>query len=392
MIEYLQSNLILSFYHSKLKFSQLPGLQETKSTLRRAVRQSHVAHALLFDGPPGGGGLALALALATYINCEDRGEEDSCGVCASCVKMNKLVHPDLHSIFPLPRAPKDGEDLLGELTPLWRGFLGESPFRTLPEWLEFIKATSNQQGIIPIKEARAIIGKLSLKSFESEYKIMILWQPELMNLQAANALLKILEEPPAKTLFLLVTEQSDRLITTIISRTQRLVVPAFQDEDVVEYLQKHHNTDPTRARRIAYLCDGDLSAAKQLLSEKEDESHAWFIEWMRECYKRDIVRLVKRADTFDGLSKDKQKAIFDYALRLFRDMLLWTQDAGELLRVPEDELDFVQKFSKAVPAASLEPMITEINEAYYHVERNVRAKMVFLDLSLTTLRLFQKTA
>jgi DNA polymerase-3 subunit delta' len=213
-----------------------------------------------------------------------------------------------------------------------------------------------------------------------------------MNLQAANALLKILEEPPAKTLFLLVTEQSDRLITTIISRTQRLVVPAFQDEDVVEYLQKHHNTDPTRARRIAYLCDGDLSAARQLLSEKEDESHAWFIEWMRECYKRDIVRLVKRADTFDGLSKDKQKAIFDYALRLFRDMLLWTQDAGELLRVPEDELDFVQKFSKAVPAASLEPMITEINEAYYHVERNVRAKMVFLDLSLTTLRLFQKTA
>lgn len=238
-------------------FSDLPGLNETKTTLRRAVRQSHVAHALLFDGPPGGGGLALALALATYVNCENRSEEDSCGVCASCVKMNKLVHPDLHSIFPLPRSPKSGEDLLGELTPDWRAFLGESTFRTLPEWLVHIKATNNQQGIIPIKEARAIIGKLSLKAFEAEYKIMILWQPELMNLSAANALLKILEEPPAKTLFLLVTEQSDDLITTIISRTQRLVIPTFRDEDVVEYLQKQHNTDETRARRIAYLCDGN---------------------------------------------------------------------------------------------------------------------------------------
>ena len=356
------------------------------------MRQSRVAHALLFDGPPGGGGLALALALATYVNCENRGEEDSCGVCASCVKMNKLVHPDLHLIFPLPRSPKEGEDLLGELTPGWREFLAESPFRTLPEWLAFIKATNNQQGIIPIKETRAIIGKLSLKSFEAEYKIMILWQPELMNLSAANALLKILEEPPAKTLFLLVTEQPDRLITTIISRTQRLVVPAFCDEDVVEYLQKHHNTDETRARRIAYLCDGDLSKAGQLLLEKEDESHTWFSEWMRDCYKQDIVQLVKRADSFDGMSKENQKGIFDYALRLFRDMLLWTQGAGKLLRVPEDELKFVQNFSKAVPEASLEPLITEINEAYYHVERNVRAKMVFLDLSLTTIRLFQGKA
>ncbi len=374
-----------------MKFQDLPGLQETKNTLRRAVRQSHVAHALLFDGPPGGGGLALALALATYVNCENRSEEDACGVCASCVKMNKLVHPDLHSIFPLPRSPKDGEDLLGELTPLWREFLGESPFRTLPEWLAFIKATNNQQGIIPIKEARAIIGKLSLKAFEAEYKIMILWQPELMNLQAANALLKILEEPPAKTLFLLVTEQSDRLITTIISRTQRLVVPAFRDDDVVEYLQKHHKADESRARRIAYLCDGNLSAAHQLLLEKEDESHAWFSEWMRDCYKRDVIKLVKLADAFDSMSKEKQKGIFDYALRLFRDMLLWTQGAGELLRVPEEELTFVQNFSRAVPEASLELMIAEINEAYYHVERNVRAKMVFLDLSLTTIRLFQRS-
>lgn len=356
------------------------------------MRQSHVAHALLFDGPSGGGGLALALAFATYVNCENRQELDACGVCASCAKMKKLVHPDLHNIFPLPRSPKDGEDLLGELTPLWREFLQSAPYRTLQEWLVFIKATQNQQGIIPIKEARGIIGKLSLKAFEAEYKIMIVWQPELLNIQAANALLKILEEPPQKTLFLLVTEESDRLLTTILSRTQRLSVPAFTDRDVRDYLQKHHALDESRAKRIAYLCDGNLAEAGRLLLEDQDDRNEWFAEWMRSCFRQDLIKLVKLADAFDAMSKDGQKGTFDYALRVFRDMLVWMQGAGELLRMPEEELTFVQKFSKAIPPDSLESMVHEINEAYYHIERNVRAKMVFLDLSLTMARLFQKRA
>jgi DNA polymerase III subunit delta' len=373
-----------------LKFNDIPGLEEVKATLRRSVQQSHVAHALLFDGAVGGGGLALALAFATYVNCENRQEQDACGVCASCVKMRKLAHPDLHSIFPLPRSPKENEDLMGELTPRWREFIQERPFRTLQDWLGFIQATQNQQGIIPIKEARAIIGKLSLKAFEAEYKIMLVWQPELLNLPAANALLKILEEPPAKTLFLLVTEQSDRLITTILSRTQRLAVPAFTDADVRNYLQEVHHADENRAKQIAYLCDGNLAEAHRLLLETADDRSGWFTEWMRHCYRQDLVQLVKLADTFDSLPKDRQKGLFDYSLRLYRDILLWTQGAGELLRVPDEELTFVQNFSKAVPPDSLESMIGEINEAYYHIERNVRAKMVFLDLSLTMARLFQR--
>ena len=371
-------------------FNQIPGLEDVKATLRRSVQRSHVAHALLFDGPSGGGGLALALAFATYVNCENRQELDACGECASCVKMKKLVHPDLHSIFPLPRSPKEGEDLLGELTPLWREFVQESPYRTLQEWLAFIKATQNQQGIIPIKEARAIIGKLSLKAFEADYKIMIVWQPELLNIQAANALLKILEEPPQKTLFLLVTDESDRLLTTILSRTQRLAVPTFTDADIRDYLQKHHALDESRAKRIAYLCDGNLAEASRLLLDEQDDRTEWFADWMRSCFKQELIKLVKLADTFDGMSKDRQKGTFDYALRVFRDMLVWTQGAGELLRMPEEELTFVQKFSKAIPPASLESMIQELNEAYYHTERNVRAKMVFLDLSLSMARLFQK--
>jgi DNA polymerase-3 subunit delta' len=305
--------------------------------------------------------------------------------------MNKLIHPDLHSIFPLPRAPKDSEDLMGELTPQWRTFIQQSPFRVLQEWLAHINATQNQQGIIPIKEARGIIGKLSLKSFEAEYKVMVVWQPELLNLQAANALLKILEEPPKKTLFLLVTEQSDRLLTTILSRVQRIIIPTFTDEDVRNYLQEHHNADETRAKQIAYLCDGNLSEARQLMLENVDERPAWFAEWMRLCYKQDLIQLVKLADSFDTMSKEKQKGLFDYSLRLFRDMLVFTQGAGELLRVPDEELNFVQNFSKAVPLSSLEQMVIELNEAYFHTERNVRAKMVFLDLSLTMAQLFQRS-
>lgn len=374
-----------------MHFNDIPGLEEVKTTLRRSVQQNHVAHALLFDGNSGGGGLALALAFATYINCENQQELDSCGSCASCTKMNKLIHPDLHSIFPLPRAAKDSEDLMGELTPQWRTFIEQSPFRVLQEWLAHINATQNQQGIIPIKEARGIISKLSLKAFEAEYKVMVVWQPELLNLQAANALLKILEEPPRKTLFLLVTEQSDRLLTTILSRVQRLVIPTFTDEDVRHYLQEHHNTDETRAKQIAYLCDGNLSEARQLMLESADDRPAWFTEWMRLCYKQDLIQLVKMADSFDTMSKEKQKGLFDYSLRLFRDMLLWTQGAGELLRVPEAELSFVQNFSKAVPLSSLEQMVTELNEAYFHTERNVRAKMVFLDISLTMTQLFQRS-
>ncbi len=372
-------------------FNDIPGLEEVKTTLRRSVQQNHVAHALLFDGNSGGGGLSLALAFATYVNCENQQALDSCGSCASCTKMNKLIHPDLHSIFPLPRAPKDSEDLMGELTPQWRTFIQQSPFRVLQEWLAHINATQNQQGIIPIKEARGIIGKLSLKSFEAEYKVMVVWQPELLNLQAANALLKILEEPPKKTLFLLVTEQSDRLLTTILSRVQRIIIPTFTDEDVRNYLQEHHNADETRAKQIAYLCDGNLSEARQLMLENVDERPAWFAEWMRLCYKQDLIQLVKLADSFDTMSKEKQKGLFDYSLRLFRDMLVFTQGAGELLRVPDEELNFVQNFSKAVPLSSLEQMVIELNEAYFHTERNVRAKMVFLDLSLTMAQLFQRS-
>lgn len=366
-------------------FKDIIGLEDTKQALIRAVNQNHVAHAQLFDGGVGGASLAMALAFATYVNCEDKQPEDACGNCSSCAKMSKLAHPDVHHIFPLPRSPKEGEDLLAELTPQWREFIRQNPYRTLTEWLDFINATANQQGILPIKEARSIINKLSLKSFEGEYKIVILWQPELLNIAAANALLKILEEPPVKTLFLFVTNKADKLLTTIISRTQRVKIKTFSDENIFEYLQKR-NVEEKRAKQIAYLSEGNLSKAFQLIEHPDDDRHAWFANWMRTAFKRDLVQLVKLADEFDSFTKEKQKGIFEYTLSLFRDLFLWQNGAEELLRLEEDELAFVKNFGKVVKPNALELLVHEISDAHYHLERNARAKILFLDLSLTAVR------
>ncbi|WP_028666533.1 DNA polymerase III subunit [Runella zeae] len=366
-------------------FKDILGHDDTKRALVRSVQSNHVAHAQLFDGPPGGAGIALAWAFATYVNCEDRQPDDACGCCASCIKMRKLVHPDVYHIFPLPRTPKEGEDLLGELTPQWRAFLESHPYRTLSEWLGFINATGNQQGIIPIRESRGIINKLSLKAFEGEFKIMLFWQPELLNVQAANALLKILEEPPEKTLFLIVSSQSDKLLTTIISRTQRVAIRAFTDEEVTAFLLQK-GIEERRARQIAYLSEGNLSTAMRLTLDTEDDRHTWFANWMRKCYSRDFATLVKLADEFDGLGKEKQKGIFDYTLNLFRDLFLWQNGVEDLLRLQDEELSFVQKFGKAVHPKAIELLIQEITEGYYHLERNARAKVLFLDISLTAAR------
>lgn len=371
-----------------MKFSEIIGQDETKQLLLRAVQSNHLAHALLFDGPVGSANLTLALALAQYVNCEDKQAADSCGRCASCIKTQKLVHPDLHMVFPVANLAK-GKTSEAYLTD-WRKFLLEQPYRTLPDWLETVGA-DNKQGNISAEEARNILQKLSLKAYEGAYKIMLIWLPELMNVSSANALLKVLEEPPAQTLFLLVTNQPDKLLITILSRTQRIAVNAFTDEEAATYLRQQLNLDETTARRNAYLADGNLAEALQLSSQNANasEQHAWFADWMRTCYKQDLITLVKQADQFDGFSKEKQKGLLDYSIRMYRDLFLWQQGAGELLRLPDDEMAFVKNFVKVLTIHHIERIVADLNEAAYHLERNARAKMIMLDMSLTFSRLIR---
>jgi DNA polymerase III subunit delta' len=371
-----------------LQFSEIIGHQELKNTLVQAVAHNHVAHAQLFVGPDGCANLALALAFAAYLNCEDRQSNDSCGRCASCIKTSKLAHPDVHHIFPVASTKKIKENIADAFMPLWREFVAENPYKALPDWLEFIGA-DNKQGNISANEARNVIAKISLKAYEAEYKILLLWQPEMLNVYSANALLKVLEEPPPKTIFLLVCNDSNQLLSTIISRTQRVNIPAFTDDEIIEFLTERKNLSATDAQRAAYLAEGDLNKAISLAFNDKDNKHAWFADWMRKAYKPELAALVALADEFDGKSKEFQKGMFDYGLVLFRDLFLFQNGSEQLVRLLGEELTFVQNFSKAVKPHVIEKVVNELSDAHYHLERNARAKIVFLDLSLTIARLFK---
>lgn len=372
-------------------FSDIPGLQQVKNQLIQSVKREKVAHGMLLDGHQGGGGLALALAFATYVFCENRQENDACGACASCAKMAKLAHPDIHLIFPFAKTDsKDQRKLSEHFLPDWREFLAVSPYQTLTRWLQFLKA-DNKQAIIPVEEARNILKKLTLKSYEGGYKILVIWKPEFMNSSSANALLKILEEPAAKTLFLLVSDQSDRLLPTIISRVQQVWVPLFSDAEVREYLMKDLGmTDENRISEIIYLSEGSLSEALTLSREQADDRLTWFREWMTACYRKNVSALVRLAESFDAFPREKEKDLLEYALRVFRDTLLLKSGANDLIRTADANRAFLENFSRSFDKKYLSPIAGELSKAHYHIQSNVRARIVFLDLSLTLSKLLKQ--
>jgi DNA polymerase-3 subunit delta' len=253
-----------------MNFSRIPGQKETISRLIRSVREERVSHAQLFTGPEGCGSLALALAYAQYISCENRTDLDSCGICKSCVKYEKMIHPDLHFVFPVTKNKKESDPVSDSYIEEWREFVKKTPFFTLTKWLDSIEV-GNAQGMIFSSEAGEIIKKLSLKTFESDFKIMIIWLPEKMHTSAANKLLKMIEEPPEKTLFLLVSDEPDKVIPTILSRCQLIRIPRFGTEEVKKYLAAGFNAVENKAAEIAKISNGNIIRAVELL-ENEDSS------------------------------------------------------------------------------------------------------------------------
>lgn len=365
-----------------MKFSVIPGLSETKKLLVDAVKKNHLPHAQLFVGATGTLNLPMALACATYLHCENKGD-DACGQCAACVKSLKYIHPDTHFVFPLSniKNEKDDERFKSEILKSWRSFLLEQPFSTLDEWTNYFGG-EDKQVAISRDESREIIKTLSLKPFESPHKVMVIWQPELMHPSAANGILKILEEPPAHTYFILVTNAADKLLPTIISRAQILTVPLLSDDDVVRYLQVHSKAETARARKISHLADGNLTLALKLLEGAEDNNTQRFIEWMRRCFDKNFGSLVAMADDYHGLDKLSQRNLMTYGMNMMRESLVYLSGASDLHRVQEEELEFVQKFSKVMNVKKIESSYKLINDAAYHLERNGSAKMIFLDLSL----------
>ncbi|WP_299462307.1 DNA polymerase III subunit delta' [uncultured Microscilla sp.] len=363
-------------------FKDIIGQTEIKQQLIHAIQTNHVAHAQMFWGAEGGAALPLALAYAQYIHCENKQATDACGTCAACIKSQKLIHPDLSFVFPVATTKKiSSKPVSKDFMEEWRQFLTKHPYVSLSDWLSFIDAESKQANI-SVDESRHIIQQLSLKPFESEYKILLLWLPEFMNISAANAILKILEEPSPKTLFLLVSQNPNQLLATIISRVQAVQTAPVTDEEVANYLVAHQQLPPDKAQQVAYMADGSINAAIHLLDNTHHTQHELFVEWMRTCFKKDMEALVSLTDTFAKLSKDQQKSLFQYGLHICREALVWKQGDERLVRLGGKEYQFVQNFSKVLQIHNSSLLYEQFNDAIFHLERNASPKIVFMDTSL----------
>jgi len=374
-----------------MNFSQIPGQKETISNLIRSVNEERVSHAQLLTGPEGCGSLGIALAYAKYVSCENRTEKDSCGICKSCVKYDKMIHPDLHFVFPVIKNKKDTEPVSDSYIEDWREFVKKSPWFTLNNWLDSIEV-GNAQGLIFASEAGEIIKKLSLKTFESDYKIMIIWLPEKMHQATANKLLKMIEEPPDKTLFLLVSDEPDKVIPTILSRCQLIRIPKFTGNDIRDFIVKKYNTDAVKASEIARVANGNIIRAGELL-ENEDSSLKnleSFKSLMRFAWKRDIISVIAWAEEMAGKGRESQKNFISYSLRILRENLMLTLGQKEnLVFLAGEEASFSGNFHPFITQNNIYPLTDELNIAYSHVEANGNAKIIFLDLALKITRLIR---
>jgi DNA polymerase-3 subunit delta' len=366
-----------------MRFNDIHGLAETKQRLISSAQRNHVPHAQLFNGVEGSAVLPMALAFATYLNCENPGPGDACGECSSCAKSLKYVHPDIHFVFPVsPTGKITGKDVVSKsFMPAWREFLISNPYGNSVDWAHAFGG-ENKQLNISKQESREIIEALSLKAFEGKYKVLILWMPELMHPNAANGILKILEEPANNTVFLLVSVNRDQLLKTIRSRTQLVRIPAFSDEELIEILTKDDNVENGKAIQLAQLADGSLRTARQINSDADINVHAFFTDWMRFCFQNNFSELTALAEKFSGLSKSAQKSLLIYALEVLRDALIVNQGEEKLHRMSGEALSFVRNFSKTLTLLVIEHLSGHLSDAHYHLERNVNAKIVFMNLSI----------
>lgn len=367
-----------------MKFSEIIGQKALAARMRKGIRSGRVPHAQMFLGDEGSGNLALALAYATYIHCSDRSEEDSCGVCSSCRKHQGMIHPDMHYSFPFP---SNKADVASELYPEWRSEAGKNPYLNYEMWMQALQS-ENKQGNIPIRECHAIIKSLSLKPFEGEYKILLMWLPEFLGSEG-NVLLKLIEEPPQKTLFLLVAGNTDKVLNTILSRVQLYRVPPVEDEAIAGKLQQLYQMNPEDSLRTARMSGGNFLRATELAENAENRYLEPFRNWMGYCYKKRMGQALAWSEEFGGSGREQIKGFFVYSLEILRAVLVHPY-MGEAHGLSGEEAQFAANFSKIVSThAQAELMYSWFNEAAYEIERNGNAKIILTDLSFKLARLLK---
>ena len=379
-------------------FSEILGQNYIKSHLTKSAVLGRIPHAQLFVGPEGCGTLSMAIAYAQYILCNNAGDENV-GENASCnLKFESVSHPDLHFIYPtvttedVKSKPKS-IDFISD----WRKFLMENPYGSLFDWYNFLGA-GNKQGEIRVDDAQEMLKSLSLKSYEGGYKVMIVWMADKLNIAASNKLLKLLEEPTDKTLFILISENEEDLIQTIRSRCQVLHFNALSEKIIADALIIKHNIDAKMATKIAHQAQGNFNKALQLLQSDNENLNfeRWFVEWVRAAFrvkgKADAIRdLIVWSEQIAGLGRETQKKFLHFCIDMFRQALLLNYKANNLVYLePQVEKFKLENFAPFVNGNNINEIFSELSDAIYHIERNGNAKIILTDLSIKLTRLIHK--
>ncbi|MBL7828149.1 MAG: hypothetical protein JNJ57_16075 [Saprospiraceae bacterium] len=367
-----------------MKFEDIIGQVRAKADLTQLAKGDRLPHAMLLLGPAGSGALALAVAFAQLLQCEQKDAGFACGTCSACKKAAAFTHPDIHFSFPTIGANAVSTDFLKD----WRTFLAESPYASVNEWLQQLNA-ENKQGNITKEECNSIIKKLSLKAFEGRYKILLMWLPEYLG-KEGNRLLKLIEEPPDQTLFILVAENQELILPTILSRCQLIRIDPLSDEEVVQGLVAKLSIPADRAGDAAFLAGGDFGAALKAVESQESDHGEVFLDWLRKCWKGNAVELVKWTESAAQWGRENQKQFLVYGLHFLRELLLMVASGSNKLRLRPEELISAQNMSKVLDFEKIQQISELFNDGIFHIERNASPKIMFLDLSIQVNRILKK--
>jgi DNA polymerase-3 subunit delta' len=362
-----------------VQFKNIYGQEDLKQKLIQTANSGRISHAQLFLGPEGSGTLPLAIAYSQYINCLQPTETDSCGICFSCIKFEKLVHPDLHFTFPTIAIEK--KKLSNDFIQEWRETFIANPYISELQWLLKLDTEGKKQGNITSDECRDIIRKLGLTAYEAKYKTVIIWLPEYLRLEG-NIILKLLEEPPPKTLILLVAQDADKVIATILSRTQIVRVHKLQDEDVSAALIQDYQLPEQEAQMLARVSEGNLSMAITLAEAGRSDYHQLFVLWMRACFGNNVADIEVCVAKITGTGREFIKSFIGYSLHMLRSVFLYHYANAQLIKLSVEEKEFMVKFAFTMSSHNLPDITQALNDASYHLERNADLKITFFNLSL----------
>ena len=373
-------------------FNQIIGQEHIKNHLQKSAENGRIPHAQLFVGKEGSGTLPMAIAYAQFLLCNFSDNKEACNL-----KCNKLQHPDLHFAFPVTSNETIKKHPVSNLfLEDWRRFIDEQPYGSLFNWLQHI-GVENKQGIMGVDEAEAIVKKLQLKSYEGGFKVMIIWMAEKMNIAAANKLLKLIEEPPEKTVFILITENEEQIINTIKSRCQALHFPLLGEQNIVEALMEREQCSESEAQKIAHQAEGNYNKAVHLFHNNASDLvfEEWFVAWIRTAFKAKgnasvVQQLIAWSDTIAKTGRETQKRFLGYCLQFFRQAMLLNYKSDNLVFMETKTGFELSKFAPFVHSGNILDIEKELNDAMYHIERNGNAKIILLDLSMKLTRFLHK--